>query len=178
MKEKKLTIEELNKKIIEAVNIEAKEHGNDNFMKAYEKTMEIIEKNRTEFTNQQIKFEPTRLNRFLVKFPEEFGLPQWSVNSITMPKLIGKNKWDDIKVKLINFIDPSANKHIYHNVIPNKKFDFTIEFLDPTGVEVQKFTITVKSVKSIDFGGLLSYGDDGIVYSTIIFKIKKCILNF
>lgn len=128
-------------------------------------------------------YEPKWANRFLVTLPECFDIPDWVVASITKPKL-KKGKWKNIKITFYDPIGPSTSQRLFHYVsgkgltekidIP---FDFQIESLDPIGVVIEKWTITVKEIVLIDFGDL-RYDKDELQKPKLVLKPANCILNY
>lgn len=129
-----------------------------------------------------VPYEPKLTNRFLVTFPETFDLPQWAVFSITKPK-IKNDKWQNITVVFTDPIGPSTSQRLFHNVscMGDAKlvlpFVFSIESLDPTGIVVEKWTITVEKIVLVDFGDL-SYAKNELQKPRLIFKPFNCVLNY
>lgn len=143
------------------------------------------------------RYEPKRMNRFLITFPDYFNLPQWVVYETSRPsmKLITKKifgfelskslQWDDLVVKLRDPIGPSTSQSLMDLIHPDlknkhkvkEKFTLQIEMLDPTGVVVEKWYLDNCEFKSIDFGGL-SYNNDDIVTCTLTIKLKDVVLLF
>ena len=115
-----------------------------------------------------LPYEPKRINRFLVTFPEEFGLQQWVNYSASRPsmyfktkKFLGftyskKIKWEPIELNFRDPIGPSTSQALYILIRENglKPFNFKLELLDPTGVVVERWDIMNTTIKSIDFGHL------------------------
>lgn len=126
-----------------------------------------------------INYEPKKTNRWLVKFPEEFEIPEYTLKSITKPKYIN-GKWDDIRITFNAIankqLEIGLKKMIYTQGKTNINwtFKFTIEDLDPTGVVIGKWEIKVDEVVSIDFGGELTYHDDKIQEIVLIVKPYDC----
>ena len=126
---------------------------------------------------QPLIYEPIRNNRFVVKFPSEIGIQSWTVDSISTPNIIN-GKWNNTNVNIMNLISENTPIRVLDNLLKNKNFDVTFEFLDPTGVSIQKWIINIKKVISIDFGGLIEYGNDKINIISIVMETKKCNLSF
>jgi len=130
------------------------------------------------------QYEPKRNSRFLVEFPEQFNVQQWSIQKINKPKF-SDGKWENIKVEFIDPIAPSTSQSLFKvveflktNVNDSKTlFSIKIKSLDPTGVEVEEWVINVEKVLTIDFGEL-DYGDDKIQQPYLILKPLNCILNY
>jgi hypothetical protein len=130
------------------------------------------------------QYEPKRNNRFLVEFPEQFNVQQWSIQKINKPKF-SDGKWENIKIEFIDPIAPSTSQSLFKiveflktNVNDSKTlFDIKIKSLDPTGVEVEEWIVNVEKVLTISFGEL-DYGDDKIQQPYLILKPLDCILNY
>lgn len=130
-----------------------------------------------------VPYEPKLANRFLVTLPDNFDLPEWTIFSITKPKL-KKDKWQNITIVFTDPIGPSTSQRLFHNVsgMGNAKaaevpFDFKIESLDPTGVVVEKWTITVEKIVLIDFGDS-NYAKSELQKPRLIVKPSTCVLNY
>lgn len=149
-------------------------------------------------------FEPKRNNRFIVRFPSEFGIEPLTVQKINRPKINFKPKelnimnqtqfissnfeWSNFEIELIDFIGPSTSSgvynlidfcqdHIKYNVIEDFLFSFSIEALDPVGVVIEKWIIYVKELLEVDFGNY-DYSDDSLQKIKITLKPFDCkILN-
>lgn len=151
-------------------------------MKKFKEQIQPVEIQKSEniYRIIPISQEPKRKNRFMIEFPAAFDIPSYVVQEATCPqKTIGlfSSSWKDITVKFIDIIGPSASAGLYREQ-NSKNFILTLSFLDPTGVVIETWEIHVKKIKSIDFGGGISYGDDSIKTVTAVFKIKKCVLLF
>lgn len=130
-----------------------------------------------------LMYEPKRNNRFIVEFPEEFGIQPFVIQSVTKPKLI-IDKWQEITITMIDIIGPSTTTGVLNMVThcqsksksffkKTNLFTFYITSLDPTGVEIETWSIDVKKLLSVDFGKI-HYGDDGIQMVTIKLQPKAC----
>ena len=130
------------------------------------------------------QYEPKRNNRFLVEFPEQFNVQQWSIQKINKPKF-SDGEWENIKIEFVDPIAPSTSQSLFKiveflktNVNDSKTlFDIKIKSLDPTGVEVEEWIVNVEKVLTISFGEL-DYGDDKIQQPYLILKPLDCILNY
>lgn len=130
------------------------------------------------------QYEPKRNSRFLVEFPEQFNIQQWSIQKINKPKF-SEGKWENIKIEFIDPIAPSTSQSLFKiveflktNVNDSKTlFDVKIKSLDSTGVEVEEWVVNVEKVLTINFGEL-DYGDDKIQQPYLILKPLNCILNY
>jgi len=121
-------------------------------------------------------FEPIRPNRFIVVLPEDVNIPEWSVESVTMPQWVGS--WLPIELKIRNLIGPSTSQAIFHRLMHIGNFELLIQMLDQIGNVVQQWTIYVNNIQSIDFGGVSSYYADGISIMTVVLNVNNCVLNF
>jgi len=144
------------------------------------------------------RYEPKRMNRFLITFPEHFNIPQWVVFETSRPNMTIKSKkilgvelfkklvWSDMIITMRDPIGPSTSQSlmdlIHKNLYEKKqiikdKFNLKLEMLDPTGVVVEKWDFSDCEFKSIDFGEL-SYQNDDLVKITLVIKLGKVILEF
>lgn len=135
--------------------------------------------------------EPKRKNRWLVKFPKEMGISTYMVQSTNRPNLEIINKkffnytyktklnWEEISFILVDPISPSSTQGMFNWIkkYKNKKFNYTLEILDPTGVVVECWLIKDCVIKSINYGDL-SYKKDGITLLNLKVKPKTCELLF
>lgn len=131
-----------------------------------------------------MNYEPKKNNRFLVEFPERFGIHPHSIKKISKPKFTD-GKWENIRVDFIDFIGPSTSQKLFNiveflkkNESEDKKlFDIKIKSLDPIDVVVEEWLVLVEKVLTINFGEL-NYGDDGMQQIYLILKPLNCILKF
>jgi hypothetical protein len=127
----------------------------------------------------QRNYEPKRKHNFVVEF-NGINIEPFVVQYITLPKLIN-NKWDDITISCIDLVPISTAKILYQFYKENKKkwfsqkpiFDITVSMLDPTSVEIEKWYISVKKIKEIDFG-YCSYNVDNANEIIIIIEPLNC----
>ena len=130
------------------------------------------------------QIEPKKVNRFIVDFPEKFEIEPWTVQKIDKPNFT-ENKWENIRVDFIDPIGPSASKGLYKIIkfleenknSNNKMFDIFIKSLDPTGVVVEEWVVSVQDVLTINFGKL-DYGNDDIQKPFLILQPLNCFLNY
>lgn len=126
-----------------------------------------------------IQYEPKKNNRFAVRLPEELNIPVWCVNEVSCPKmyrhLLFFSKWEDIEITFLDFISNSTS-HSTRKNWNKKNFTIFIERLDPVGEIVESWEVKIKRIKSIDFGGKISYYDDGLATVKVKFKVSKCTL--
>lgn len=129
-----------------------------------------------------VAYEPKRKNRWVVTFPEEFGIESWCVQSTDRPTLEIIN--DEIEINEINFIfvdpiGPSVTERLY-NLLTNgynkKEFEYILEMVDPTGISVEKWTISGCKILKINFGHL-DYSNSEIMTCEMVIKPKTANLH-
>lgn len=144
------------------------------------------------------RYEPKRMNRFLITFPEHFNIPQSVVVETSRPNMTIKSKkilgfelfkkiiWADMLISMSDPIGPSTSQSfmgLIHKSLYEKKqiikdkFDLKLEMLDPTGVVVERWNLSDCEFKSIDFGEL-SYQNGDMVKINLVIKIGEVILEF
>lgn len=122
--------------------------------------------------------EPKRNNRFVIEFPEEFKIPSYCVQKVVCPKMtkgLFGFSWKDLSISFLDIIGPSASNSLFKNK-NRKNFILQLSFLDPVGVAIETWNIHIQKIKSIDFGGKISYADDSLVEIKAVFKVKECVL--
>jgi hypothetical protein len=114
--------------------------------------MELYNKNMEKNFKMPMMYEPHRPNRWLLRFPDDFDLPEYCVNKVSNLKHYsnGKGSWKPITITLFDIIGVYATKKLIKNLnhIP---LMVQLEKLDPIGVCVEKISIFAKEV-DIDFG--------------------------
>lgn len=129
-----------------------------------------------------VQFEPMRQNRFNVKFPEEFQIPDYFVRMSSRPTAIYENgltTWDDMTFVLYDPIAPSIGRLIYNLMGTEELYrpiTITLQMLDPTGVVVSEWSI-YGAISSVDFSNL-DYSHDFITDVTLNMRVYHAILNF
>lgn len=139
-------------------------------------------------------YEPKRTHRFIVTLPEELNIPVFVIQQINKPKFVN-GKWEDIDIEFIDLVGPSISQKLFSLTNPkgyeiqvDKRtwfdkllgkpiFEFYIEALDPTGVSIERWTIKVDKIVSIDFGKY-NYELDDLAKCRLVVKPKNCILNY
>lgn len=149
--------------------------------------------------------EPKRNNRFVLEFPTELGIesylvntsgkPVLNINSIEMPFIngsqfvSGRAVWQAFEITFIDVIGPSTTQKLMEWVrlhfetatgrmgyaIGYKK-NLVLKALDPTGVEVEKWTLVGSQITSANFGNF-DHSDDGVAMVTINIQMDKCLLS-
>ena len=127
-------------------------------------------------------FEAKFNNRFIVRFPEELGIPSWCVGQITKPNYINED-WSDIIIQFRDPVVPSISKIIY-DILETKIHgqqnplkEFNIITLDAGGSEVENWLIIVDEIKIFNFG-ISAYYDDQIQTVTVYIKPSSCKLLY
>jgi hypothetical protein len=131
-----------------------------------------------------MQYEPKRNNIFLVEFPEQFNIESWAVQKINKPKYTN-GEWEDIKIEFIDPIRPSTSQSLFgivnflktNDSNDKKLFDVKIKSLDPTGVDIEEWVVSVEKVLTINFGEL-DYGDDKMQQPYLILKPFACVLKY
>lgn len=151
-----------------------------------------------------IEQEPKRNNRFVLEFPTELGIDSFIVNTSGKPKLsineteipylnsstwvAGRAVWQAIDITFIDVIGPSGTQKIMEWIrlhfetatgrmgyALGYKKNLVLKALDPTGVEVEKWTLVGSMVTNADFG-TYDHSDDGIANINITVRMDKCLL--
>ena len=153
-----------------------------------------------------ISYEPERKNRFILRFPSDLGIQEWTVESTSRPGItqnpteiqflntstwvLGRYTWKDMNVTLRDMIGPSTMQAVMEWVrlhsesvtarqgyAAGYKRDLELEMLDPTGVVVEKWICKNCWVTDVA-GGDLSHGDDGLATVTLTIKMDFAILAY
>ena len=130
-----------------------------------------------------LSYEPLRENRFLLRFPSDLGIMEWTVKSAQRPSLdvtdteinflntvthvLGKYKWEAMTVVFNDPIGPSASQAIMEWVrlglesvtgrmgyAAGYKRDLELDLLDPSCSIVQKWIIKNAMLTKVNFGEL------------------------
>lgn len=153
-----------------------------------------------------VPYEPKRQNRFILRFPDEFGINEWFVESASRPHIsinsteiqflntstyvAGRFTWGEISVKFRDPIGPSASQALMEWVrlcaesvtgrmgyAVGYKRNVDLEMLDPTGVTVEKWILEGTWLKDVNFDSL-SYSQDGVASITASLRPDRCILVY
>lgn len=121
---------------------------------------------------------PIRHNKFVMTFPEDIDIPSWCINSFTMPSWSGS--WNPIEIKIINTNGFSTAQRVFHNLRNSESFQIRLQMIDPIETDrvSQQWSVSVRNIESIDFGGTNNYSDDGVSIITIKMNVNNCVLNF
>jgi len=150
-------------------------------------------------------YEPKRVNRFFVEFPDELGIEVWKVQKIKRPSkkinsvpipfvneqnyVAGKYTWDEMTVTFLDPIGPSTSQQVMEWVrlhaesltgrmgyAAGYKKNLILKALDPTGIEVEKWYLEQCMVTGVDFGDN-DYTSDDLSNIVVTFQPWRCILN-
>ena len=151
-------------------------------------------------------YEPLRKNRWLLRFPSDLGIQEWTLESASRPKIsqksveieflntstyvLGRYTWDSIQVTLRDPIGPSMSQAVMEWVrleseslsgrqgyAAGYKRDIELDLLDPTGVVVQKWILKNAWASDVDFGQL-AMSDDGLATISLTLVIDYAILVY
>jgi hypothetical protein len=151
-------------------------------------------------------YEPLKNNRWIMRFPSDLGINEWTLVSATRPHItqaskeiqflntstyvLGRYTWSSINVVLRDPIGPSSSQAVMEWVrlhsesltgrqgyAAGYKRDIEIEMLDPTGVVVQKWILKNVMITDANFGNL-AYSDDEVSQITITLQPDYCILAY
>ena len=135
--------------------------------------------------NHHKYYEPKRLNRFLLKFPDDFEIPEYFVSTTFRHSATLNNgivEWSDIEITLRNPIGPSMAERMNELFLrvgspyTNREFEYRIQLLGPVGDLVEEWVIR-GFVTQIDFGQL-DYSSDELMDIKLTIRPTTCILNF
>ena len=153
-----------------------------------------------------ISYEPKRKNRFVLRFPSDLGIQEWTVESAKRPSItqnpveipflntstwvLGRYTWDDMNVTFRDMIGPSTSQALMEWVrlhsesvtgrqgyAAGYKRDIELAMLDPTGAVVQKWILKGCFLTNVDFGDL-NYGQDDIATISATLRPDYCILCY
>ena len=151
------------------------------------------------------QYEPKRVNRFYATFDDTVGLEVWQVQKFKRPSMkinsvpiqymneqnyvAGRYTWDTMSVTFLDPIGPSTSQilmewvRLHAESITGRmgyaagyKKNIILTSLDPTGVEVEKWTLEQCQIVSIDFGEN-DYGNDELTNISLELQPWRCILN-
>ena len=146
-----------------------------------EQTLSIMNKEtKPEHYEMSVQYEPARRNRFEVSFPEKYDIKPWVVHTCETPRVnfdYDQPSWGPIKIELIDLIAPNTTKKVL-NLCETFERPMTVKIktLDPTGVVIETWVITVSKILHADFGKF-DYSDNGLKLITIILQPKNCVLK-
>lgn len=129
------------------------------------------------------QYEPKKTNRWILRFPAEYNIPEWIIYETSRPTIrvktnifgFKKFSYDIINISMRDTVVNSVTKSVYELFNKLKDTDqldalyYELEMLDPTGVVVEQWLISGCSIVSIDYG-YLSMDDDSI--ATVTLRVK------
>ena len=150
-----------------------------------------------------LNYEPKRKNRFVLRFPSDLGIQEWTVESAKRPSIthnvvdipflntqtsvLGRYVWTDMNVTFRDMIGPSTTQalmewlRLHSESVTGRqgysagyKRDIELEMLDPTGVVVEKWICKNCWITTMD-GGDISQADDGLANWTVTLKMDYAI---
>lgn len=153
-----------------------------------------------------LTYEPLRNNRWLMRFPSDLGIMEWTLATAARPSLtqneteiqflntsrwvIGRYTWDTIEITIRDMIGPSGSQAVMEwarlssesvtgrqGYAAGYKRDVELEMLDPSGVCVQKWLLKDTMLTNVNFGAL-DYSDDSIATITATLRPDYCILLY
>lgn len=151
-----------------------------------------------------IEQEPKRKNRFVLEFPTELGIESFLVQTAAKPSLninkteipymntstfvAGRSVWQEMEITFIDVIGPSTTQKVIEWIrlhfesatgrmgyaIGYKK-NLVLKALDPTGVEVEKWTLIGCQIVTTNFDSF-DYSADDLAMVTVSIQPDRCIL--
>jgi hypothetical protein len=113
-------------------------------------------------------YEPFRANRFILRFPDNFEIPDWFVRTCTLP--VNKHN-GNITVTVMCPVLLDTDKERPYNCIEH--FDMGIELLSPNGSVMGCYKLVDCKINEVN-NTVLNYNDDNIIGSTINISYKVC----
>ena len=130
-------------------------------------------------TKMPLQFEPLRQNRFILRFPADLGIQEWTLVSAKRPSInqtateiqflntstwvLGRYTWDDINVVLRDPIGPSTSQAVMEWIrlgtesvtgrqgyAAGYKRNLELDMLDPNGVVASKWILVNSFVTSAE----------------------------
>ena len=152
-----------------------------------------------------IEQEPKRKNRFVLEFPSELGIESYLVQTASKPHIeinsvpveymnttfyvAGKYKWSSMDIKFIDVIGPSTTQKIMEWIrlhaesatgrmgyAVGYKKNLVLKALDPTGAEVEKWTLVGCFITDGNFGEF-DYSSDDLADVAITIQPDLCLQN-
>ena len=153
-----------------------------------------------------LQFEPLRKNRWIVRFPSDLGISEWTLKSAARPTInqketeiqflntstwvVGRYTWDSLNLTFRDFIAPSTSQALMEWVrlcsesvtgrpgyAAGYKRDLELEMLDPAGCIVQKWILKGCFLTNVEFGDL-NYSQDDVATITATLRPDYCILCY
>lgn len=153
-----------------------------------------------------VQYELKRENRFVLEFPTSLGIEAWlvqasgrpkiNINSVEIPFIntkfyvAGQYSWDPITIEFIDPIGPSTSQKVMEWVRLHAESvtgrmgyaagymqDLVLKALDPTGVEIEKWTLRNCMITSAEFGNN-AMDSDALQKVTVTVQPQFCIHNY
>lgn len=151
------------------------------------------------------QYEPKRINRFFAEFSDDLGIEVWKIQKFKRPSMkinsvqiqfmneqdyvAGRYSWEEMQLTFYDPIGPSTSQQLMEWVrlhaesltgrmgyAAGYKKNVLLKAVDPTGVEVEKWTLEQCMVTGIDFGEN-SYEEDALTTIQLTLQPWRCILN-
>ena len=151
------------------------------------------------------QYEPKRENRFVCEFPAELGIEVWKVQEFKRPSMkinkveipfintstwvSGRYTWDEQEITFLDPIGPSTSQELMEWVRLHAESltgrmgynsgaakTLILKSLDPTGIEIEKWTLENCIIISADFGAN-SMSSDALLMPKIVVQCFRAILN-
>jgi len=151
------------------------------------------------------QYEPKRENRFFCEFPAELGIEVWKIQAFKRPSMkinkvvipyfnteryvAGKFNWDEMELTFIDPIGPSTSQQLMEWVrlhaesltgregyAAGYQKTLLLKSTDPTGLEIEKWSLTDCQIVSFDAGSN-DYSSDAIQLLKLVIQPATCILN-
>jgi hypothetical protein len=115
------------------------------------------------FSGDHKKIEHKKNNRWLLKFPKELNISEWTVSSMTRPTYPFFEN-NSISIVLRDLIHPSTTDSLMPLINQNdglspKKFKLKLLLVDPIGSIIEKWTLKDCMIKRIEWSEL-DYSND------------------
>lgn len=126
--------------------------------------------------NRQVLHEPVHQARWVLKFPNEYNIPEFSVFKTSKLKHYnskGNEKWGKFTITIHDIIGISATKNIIENMVEIPIIN--IEKLDPIGKCVERITIHSNEM-FVDFGRF-DYSSDKLNIIKVILQPTKVFVS-
>lgn len=151
-------------------------------------------------------YEPLKKNRFILRFPADLGIQEWTLVSAKRPSIsqnpveipflntstwvVGRYLWEDVNVVFRDPIGPSTSQAVMEWVrlcsesisgrqgyAAGYKRDVELDMLDPNNVVVQRWILKNCWITTAEFGDL-AMSDDSLAEVSVTLKMDYAILAF
>lgn len=122
------------------------------------------------------------LYRYLLEFPEEFGISPWLIRTEKPSYSDEKRRWESVKIKFVDIVGKEEKfqefvrsfSHGLEPYNPPKDFDLTILKIDPVGVVAEKWVLKTCNVIDFNFKELFDRETFDLI---AIFQPEYCIID-